>query len=69
MTDTLSRWLSMGGYGFYVWSAYGALVLAIAVDALGALLPGFDDQQQIRHRGSCSVIGRVYGCKPHRNEV
>ncbi|MCP5266708.1 MAG: heme exporter protein CcmD [Burkholderiaceae bacterium] len=32
MTDTLSRWLSMGGYGFYVWSAYGALVLAIAAE-------------------------------------
>ncbi|HEY0878426.1 MAG TPA: heme exporter protein CcmD [Zeimonas sp.] len=25
-------WLQMGGYGFYVWSSYGMLALAIAVE-------------------------------------
>ena len=25
-------WLRMGGYGFYVWSAYGMLAIAIAVE-------------------------------------
>jgi heme exporter protein CcmD len=31
------EWLKMGGYGFYVWSSYGALALAVAVElwALG----------------------------------
>ncbi|GAA4402812.1 heme exporter protein CcmD [Quisquiliibacterium transsilvanicum] len=28
----MSEWLAMGGYGFYVWSSYGALALAIAVE-------------------------------------
>ncbi|HLT25799.1 MAG TPA: heme exporter protein CcmD [Zeimonas sp.] len=25
-------WLHMGGYGFYVWSSYGMLALAIAIE-------------------------------------
>ncbi len=25
-------WLRMGGYGFYVWSSYGMLALAIVVE-------------------------------------
>lgn len=25
-------WLSMGGYGFYVWSSYGVLAIAIAIE-------------------------------------
>lgn len=25
-------WLGMGGYGFYVWSSYGMLALAIAIE-------------------------------------
>ena len=28
----MSDWLSMGGYGFYVWSSYGVLALAIAIE-------------------------------------
>jgi heme exporter protein CcmD len=28
----MSEWLAMGGYGFFVWSSYGALALAIAVE-------------------------------------
>jgi heme exporter protein D len=28
----MSDWLAMGGYGFYVWSSYGALALAIAIE-------------------------------------
>jgi heme exporter protein CcmD len=27
-------WLRMGGYGFYVWSSYGMLAIAIAVELL-----------------------------------
>ncbi len=27
--------LAMGGYGRYVWSAYGALALAVVVEVLG----------------------------------
>lgn len=38
---TLSEFLRMGGYGFYVWSAYG---LAAVVLLLNALLP------VLRHR-------------------
>ena len=30
----MSDWLSMGGHGFYVWSSYGALALAIALELL-----------------------------------
>ena len=26
------EWLAMKGYGFYVWSSYGALALAIAIE-------------------------------------
>lgn len=26
------EWLSMGGYGFYVWGSYGVLALAIAIE-------------------------------------
>ncbi len=28
----MSEWLAMGGYGFYVWSSYGMLVLAVAIE-------------------------------------
>jgi heme exporter protein D len=28
----MSEWLAMGGYGFFVWSSYGALALAIAIE-------------------------------------
>mgnify|MGYP006195979663 CR=1 FL=1 len=27
----MREWLAMGGYGFYVWSSYGVLALAIAI--------------------------------------
>ncbi len=30
----MSDWLSMGGHGFYIWSAYGMLTLAIAIELL-----------------------------------
>ena len=26
------EWLKMGGYGFYVWSSYGMLALAIGLE-------------------------------------
>jgi|LakMenEpi03Aug12_release.lakeMendotaPanAssembly.Ray.scaffolds.fasta_scaffold5337358_1 heme exporter protein D len=26
------EWLSMGEHGFYIWSSYGALALAVAVE-------------------------------------
>ncbi len=29
-------WLKMGGYGYFVWSSYGALAIAVAIE-LGAL--------------------------------
>ena len=28
----MSEWLAMGGHGFYIWSSYGMLALAIAVE-------------------------------------
>ncbi len=28
----MSEWLAMGGYGFFVWSSYGMLALAIVVE-------------------------------------
>jgi heme exporter protein D len=28
----MSDWFAMGGYGFYVWSSYGMLALAIVVE-------------------------------------
>lgn len=28
----MSEWLAMGGHGFYIWSSYAALALAIAVE-------------------------------------
>lgn len=28
----MSEWLAMGGYGFYVWNAYGMLAIALAVE-------------------------------------
>ncbi len=28
------EWLAMGGHGFYVWSAYGMLVLALVIELL-----------------------------------
>jgi heme exporter protein D len=30
----MSEFLAMGGYGFYVWSAYGVTALAIVVEIL-----------------------------------
>jgi len=30
--ETMIDWLRMGGYGFYVWSSYGMLALAIVVE-------------------------------------
>jgi len=31
----MSEFLSMGGYGFYVWGAYGVTALAIVVEVIG----------------------------------
>lgn len=28
----MSEWLAMGGYGFYVWSSYGMLAIALVVE-------------------------------------
>lgn len=30
----MSEWLAMGGHGFYIWSSYGALALAIAAELI-----------------------------------
>jgi len=30
----MSEFLAMGGYGFYVWSAYGVAALAIALEVI-----------------------------------
>lgn len=29
------EWLAMGGHGFFVWSSYGMLALALVVEILG----------------------------------
>jgi heme exporter protein D len=31
----MSEFLAMGGYGFYVWGAYGVTALAIAIEVIG----------------------------------
>ena len=31
----MSEFLAMGGYGFYVWGAYGVAALAIVAELLG----------------------------------
>ena len=31
----MSDFFAMGGYGFYVWGAYGVTALAIAIELLG----------------------------------
>ena len=31
----MNEFLDMGGYGFYVWGAYGVTALAIAIEVLG----------------------------------
>jgi heme exporter protein D len=31
----MSDFLAMGGYGFYVWGAYGVTALAIAIELIG----------------------------------
>jgi heme exporter protein D len=31
----MSDFLAMGGYGFYVWGAYGVTALAIAIEVFG----------------------------------
>jgi heme exporter protein CcmD len=31
----VSEWLAMGGHGFYIWSAYGMLALAVVVELAG----------------------------------
>ncbi|HRO57979.1 MAG TPA: heme exporter protein CcmD [Burkholderiaceae bacterium] len=28
----MSEWLAMGGHGFYIWSSYGMLALAVAIE-------------------------------------
>lgn len=33
MNDLL-KWLSMGGYGFYVWSSYGLVFVTLAVQLI-----------------------------------
>ena len=35
----MSEFLSMGGYGFYVWGAYGVAALAIVVELLRRIAP------------------------------
>ena len=31
----MSDFLAMGGYGFYVWGAYGVTALAVALEVIG----------------------------------
>jgi heme exporter protein D len=31
----MSEFLAMGGYGFYVWGAYGVTAVAIALELIG----------------------------------
>jgi heme exporter protein D len=31
----MSDFLAMGGYGFYVWGAYGVTALAVAIEVIG----------------------------------
>ena len=34
MLETLRHFLNMGGYGIYVWSAYGSVILCLLVQWL-----------------------------------
>ena len=36
--DTLSEFFHMGGYGFYVWSAYGVTFLVLVANVVVPLL-------------------------------
>lgn len=35
--STLGDWVHLGGYGFYVWSAYGFTLLALLIEAVGVV--------------------------------
>lgn len=28
----MMEWLAMGGHGFYIWSSYGALAIAVVIE-------------------------------------
>ncbi|MBU6188321.1 MAG: heme exporter protein CcmD [Betaproteobacteria bacterium] len=30
----MSEWLSMGGHGFFIWSSYGMLALALVIEIM-----------------------------------
>ena len=30
----MSQWLSMGGHGFFIWSSYGMLALALVIEIM-----------------------------------
>ena len=30
----MTEWLAMGGHGFFIWSSYGMLVIALIVEVL-----------------------------------
>jgi heme exporter protein D len=45
MLETIRDFMHMGGYAFYVWSAYG---LTAAILALNALLPSLRERRLLR---------------------
>ncbi|MDX1432524.1 MAG: heme exporter protein CcmD [Gammaproteobacteria bacterium] len=40
--DTLREFLHMGGYGFYVWSAYGVTLVVLVANVLVPMLRARD---------------------------
>jgi heme exporter protein D len=34
--NNVTHWFSMGGYGFYVWSAYGLVLMALGLGVMRA---------------------------------
>ena len=48
--DSISAFLDMGGYGFYVWLSYGASIIALALLVFSSLSSHKKIKQQIAQR-------------------
>ena len=48
--DSISAFLDMGGYGFYVWLSYGASIIALALLVLASVNSHKKIKQQIVQR-------------------
>jgi heme exporter protein CcmD len=49
----MGEWLAMGGHGFYIWSSYAMLALALVIEILGL--------RRSRHRANAQAAAGVAG--------